>query len=379
VWVIPAAGGSPVRVTDDRTLNTSPAWLSDGSLLYVSNRDGGRDLYRVSLARDGRPAHAALRVTTGLNAAQVSVSADGGRLAYAVFTETSNVWSVPIPNPGSRNVNEVVPVTSGTQIIEDFALSPDGKWLAFDSDRGGTQQIYRMPLAGGEPQQLTTGSEPAFQPDFSPDGREISYHAFYQGTRQVFVIPVEGGAPSQVTDGTGSVRYARWSPDGRMLSFVTGELGTPSTATHIATRDANGRWAPARLLEKGSSWGLWSPDGSAILIGRLLGGGRRELLIRRPSDERGRLVLPVPDTSSQLLGSNGAWSEDGRLVYFLLAKGESGDIWSVPATGGRPRLILHLAKPPSRTFGFRVRGGKFYLLLGDQQSDIWMTEVEGSR
>jgi serine/threonine-protein kinase len=379
VWVIPAAGGSPVPVTDDRTLNTSPAWLPDGSLLYVSNRDGGRDLYRVELARDGRPARAALRVTTGLNAAQVSVSADGRRLAYAAFTETSNVWSVPIPSPGTRNVSEVVPVTSGTQIIEDFALSPDGKWLAFDSDRGGIQQIYRMPLTGGEPQQLTTGSEPAFQPDFSPDGREISYHAFYQGTRQVFVIPAEGGAPSQVTGGTGSVRYARWSPDGRMLSFVTGELGTPFTATHVATRDANGRWAPARLLEKGSSWGLWSPDGSAILFGRLLGGGRRELLIRWTSDERKRLVLPVPDTSSELLGSNGAWSEDGRLVYVLLAKGESGDIWSVPATGGRPRLILHLAKPPSRTFGFRVHGGKFYLVLGDQQSDIWMAEVEGSR
>ena len=85
VWVMPAGGGTPVRVTDDKSLNISPVWLPRPvSLLYVSNREGGRDLYQVTLARSGRPVDD-VRLTTGLNAASVSVSADGRRLAYAGF------------------------------------------------------------------------------------------------------------------------------------------------------------------------------------------------------------------------------------------------------------------------------------------------------
>ena len=66
VWVIPTAGGAPVRVTDDQSLNTSPAWLPGrGSLLYVSNREAGRDLYQLSLTRAGHPREDAARLTTG--------------------------------------------------------------------------------------------------------------------------------------------------------------------------------------------------------------------------------------------------------------------------------------------------------------------------
>jgi Tol biopolymer transport system component len=190
VWLIPAASGTAVRVTDDESLNMSPAWLPGRpSLLFVSNRDGGRDIFQVTLTRAGRPARDAARLTTGLNAAGVSLPADGRRLAYAAFTETSNIWTLPIPTSGIASVNQAEPVTSGTQVIERFDVSPDGRWLAFDSDRGGTQQIYRVPLAGGETEQLTAGSEPAFDPSVSPDGREIAYHSFRRGTRQIFVLP----------------------------------------------------------------------------------------------------------------------------------------------------------------------------------------------
>ena len=56
VWIVPAAGGTPVRVTEGEALNTSPAWLPGGrSLVYISDRDGGRDIYQVALGRDGQP------------------------------------------------------------------------------------------------------------------------------------------------------------------------------------------------------------------------------------------------------------------------------------------------------------------------------------
>ena len=179
VWVVPAYAGAPVRVTDDQSLNVSPAWAPGGhGLLYVSDREGGRDVYQVALTGAGRPRGSPVRLTTGLGAHGISVSADGTRLAYSVFAERSNVWSVPVPaaGAGAVSISRALPVTAGNQTIEELALSPDGAWLAFDSDRSGAQQIYRVRRTGGDPEQLTSESGGAFFPRWSPDGREISFH-----------------------------------------------------------------------------------------------------------------------------------------------------------------------------------------------------------
>ncbi len=382
VWVIPAAGGSPVRVTDDQSHNTSPAWLPRPvSLLYVSNRDGGRDIYQLALTGSGRPAHEAVRLTTGVNAATVSVSADGRRLAYAAFTRTSNVWSLPIPASGSVNLSRAEPVTTGSQEIEAFDVSADGRWLVFDSDRSGTQQVYRMPLAGGDVEQLTNSAEPALAPAFSLNGSEIAYHSFRNGTRQVFVMPSEGGTPVQVTTGNAHHRIAQWSPDGRSVAMVKDAL-TPAQETDIVSRDPKGNWGSPRTLLKGGDIAIWAPDGRRVLTLMKADGERLALVIVPIGGGAPQVVVP-PQEPSRAPGYGWAWSADGRFVYYI-AK-DRGDqktgIWRVPATGGAPRLMAWYDKP-SRSLErawFRVHGNRFYFALGDPQSDIWMTEVTGPR
>jgi Tol biopolymer transport system component len=89
IWVA-TIGGAPVRVTDSTSLNMSPAWLPDGSLLFVSNRDGARDIYAVRLDQSGAPRERPVRLTTGLEAYSVSVSADGRTAAYDRFVLRSH-------------------------------------------------------------------------------------------------------------------------------------------------------------------------------------------------------------------------------------------------------------------------------------------------
>src|SRR5207245_2701554 len=68
IWVVRSAGGPPRRVTDDRNLNMSPVWVPQKrALLYVSNRDGGRDVYAVTVTASGGSASPPVRLTTGLN------------------------------------------------------------------------------------------------------------------------------------------------------------------------------------------------------------------------------------------------------------------------------------------------------------------------
>jgi Tol biopolymer transport system component len=385
VWVIPAAGGASVPVTHDEALSTSPAWLPGSqSLLYVSDREGGRDIYQVALGRDGRPARAPARLTTGLNAVQVSVSADGRRLAYSTFTQTSNVWRLRIPASGMSPVSRAEPVTRGSQVVENFDVSPDGRWLCFDSDRTGAQQIYRMPLTGGEVEQITSGAGPAFVPGFSPDSREIAYHAFAGGTRQIFVIPAEGGSPVQVTKGTEQYWAPRWSPDGRMLSIVKA-LFTPQRETEIVTRNAEGRWGPPRPLVKGGSLAPWAPDGHAVLTMTGGIGTPLSLEILPVTGGTRRLLMTVRDSASDALPIypyTSAWSDDGRMAYFVARdpKDNAVGIWGVPVAGGRPRPAVRFDDPerPWHKNGFIVRGARFYFTLGDRQSDIWMTEIVGT-
>jgi len=379
IWVIPATGGAPVRVTDNQSLNTSPAWLPGPSLLFISDRDGGRDLYQVPLDRTGQASGSPTRLTTGINAAAASISSDGRRLAYAVFTETSNVWALPIPTSTVASVRQAEPVTTGIQVIEGFDVAPGSDWLVFDSDRGGTQQLYRAPVASGDVQQLTSEAGPAFSPVISPDGREIAYHAFREGTRQVFVVASEGGRPTAVTVGAEHHRGARWSPDGRRLTIATADR-TGALETDVVSRDHEGRWSAPRTLVKGGTNGAWSPDGNSIVT--FLAGERGGLVIVPAAGGRPRMLVPLPSATTPPVQAF-TWSEDGRFVYYLARDPEANrtGIWRVPRAGGAPRIVFRFDDPsrPWHRSGFKVRGGRFYVTLGDQQSDIWMMDVVGSR
>jgi eukaryotic-like serine/threonine-protein kinase len=386
VWLVPAAGGAPLRVTQDEALNTSPAWLPGGrALLYVSDREGGRDIYQVALGRNGRPAGAPVRLTTGLNAAQVSVAANGRRLAYSVFTQSSNIWWLPLPRSGVALVSKAQPVTVGSQVIEDLDVSPDGRWLAFDSDRSGVQQIYRMPLAGGDIEQLTSGPEPAFVPQFSPNGREIAYHAFVGGIRQIFVIPADGGTPAQVTSGSEHFWSPRWSPDGRTLSIVKAPL-SPDHETDLVSRDSRGRWSAPETLVKGGRIAPWSPDGHLVVTATEGVQGPGALEIIPVGGGPYRMLLAVKDSATQVAPIwpyMCDWSADGRWVYFIGQdpKDRSIGVWRVPSAGGAAEPALRFDDParPWHRNGFAVHGTRFYFTIGDRQSDIWTTEIAGSR
>jgi tricorn protease len=84
------------------------------------------------------------------------VSADGSKVAYSHFTIRQNIWEIAIPETGSVSLSDARPVTEGNQIVENHGLSRDGRWLAFDSNLDGNQDIYVMPVEGGEPRQVTS-------------------------------------------------------------------------------------------------------------------------------------------------------------------------------------------------------------------------------
>jgi Tol biopolymer transport system component len=375
ILVVPAEGGTPVSVTENTSLNTSPVWLPGRrSLLFISDREGGRDIYQVDLDRSGRPARPPERITTGLSPDRLAISADGRRLAWSVYTESANVWAVAIPGGDSVRISEARPVTSGTQNIESVAVSRDGAWLYYDSDRGGSSAIWRQPLAGGPPEQVSRDSAPAFSPEVSPDGREVAFHSIRAGQRDIFVIPVTGGREVQVTHSPQDDRNPTWGPDGAML--VWDEQTNPDSALWTAQRGADGSWGPPRRvapLPQGGNPRL-SPDGRMIAY----------------TDPRGLQLMSLPDGASRLLderpfrrtGIWAAWAADSRTLYFATETDTAGHftIKSVPAAGGPARTLVYGNDPVSqaRRYGFASDGRRFYFPLAERKADVWVAEVRAS-
>jgi len=374
IWIISASGGRPQQVTDAASLNTSPVWMPDGrSLLFVSNRDGSRDVYRVELERSGRPAGAPGRITTGLNLHGLDLSRDGRVLVYADFSDYANIWSLPIPPSGTASATAAVPLTTGHQSIEGMALSPDGRWLAFDSDRGGHQAIYRIPLSGGEPELLSADSGDDFMPSWSPDGRELAYYGFRGGRRRLFVMPLDGGRPGAVVRDSGNQRFPGWAPDGRHLVFHSDRTGR--FELYVVARDAAGRWsAPRQLTTQGGQEARWSPDGGSIVYVRNTG-----LWLIPPGGGQPRLLVDTGDSLARPEPLLAQWSPDARTVYYKALDAQGGaSLWAVPASGGEPREVVRF-DDPARTSArpeFATDGKRVYFTASERESDIWRMELE---
>jgi len=375
LMVVPAASGPPVKLSGRKFLNMSPAWMPDSRrLLFMSTREGGRDVYSLSLDGSGHPRGPAVRLTTGLDLGTFSLSADGKALAYSSFPNTSNIWAIPIPASGTVTEAQARQITAGTQHIEGVAVSRDGQWLAFDSDRQGNPDIYRMPIGGGEPQQVTTDPSFDFGPSWSPDGKQIVFHSWRNETRDVFVVNSNGGEEHMVSSGPAMDLYADWCADGQSIVFQSNRTGRYEV--YSVTRTAAGSWQQPRQLSHDEGAGpRCSPDGRAIayvtLDGRLEmippeGGTPRVLLSEKNADPR--MGLPV----------FAVWSPDSKTIYFKALLEGHGSFWALLAAGGRPRLVVRFENPAfaGARQEFATDGKRLYFTADDRQSDIKVMEVK---
>ncbi|MGH7467459.1 MAG: TolB family protein [Longimicrobiales bacterium] len=169
-------------------------------LYFVSNRQGPRDIYAVEISAAGRVRGKPQRVTTGLGAQSIGLSADGTRLVYGTYTPRANIWSLPIPADGPVDISAARALTSGNQSVESMQVSWDGKWLLYDSNLHGNADIFRIPVDGGTSEQLTTDPADDFAPDASPDGRQVVNHSWRSGSRDIFLKPLDGSALQEVTN-----------------------------------------------------------------------------------------------------------------------------------------------------------------------------------
>jgi dipeptidyl aminopeptidase/acylaminoacyl peptidase len=253
-------------------------------------------------------------------------------------------------------------------------VSWGGEWILFDSNLRGNSDLYRIPVGGGVPEQLTRAPFEEFAPDLSPDGAEMAFHTFETGTRDIAILGLGGGRSEVITHTEGHESYPMWSPDGERIAFF--DQSTNENPVYLIERGPDGVWGPPEHVADSLRRIEWSPDGRylagenprrGIGVLEINTGETRTVYESRPGTDDPEAWLPH-------------WSRDGRVLFFRSydAVGNA-QLWSVPASGGTPKLLVHFLDPlrPSTRPDFSVDDSLFYFTIQDRQSDIWVMEVGG--
>ena len=226
-------------------------------MYFVSNRDGQRDIYYMSIGRDGHAAGEIRRLTTALNAVSLSLSRDGRRLAYSVYTPQANVWSVPLLPTGVATLAMATQVTFGHQLVESMRVTPDGKTMIYDADRNGNSDIWRLTLGEREPEAMTSDAVDEFGGILSPDGRRLAFYSYPEGSGRgvIWVKPMDGGPVQRVNASGNYGIWPEWTPDGKQLMW-----GCGVRQWCIASEEGAGSWK-VQHEDAAKTRTNWSPDG----------------------------------------------------------------------------------------------------------------------
>ncbi|HEU4827702.1 MAG TPA: protein kinase [Gemmatimonadales bacterium] len=370
---VSVSDGSLRYLTDSTTLNQTPAWSPDGRTVYfVSNRHGPLDIYAVEASRTNQTP---TRLTTGLGAQSISLSADGQRFGYSILRDIGNIWSLGL-SALSSGLGQAEPVTRGTQPIDAFSVSADGRWILYSADLAGNGDIYRIPSGGGEVERLTTDPSGDFSPHLAPGSREeVAFQSWRRGTRDLFVMPLDGGPIQTVAASARQEIWPRWSPDGGALAHSYFDATGGIT---IVRRRPDGGWEPSVLRHDAGHWPAWSPDGRVIAFTSALTGGS---LYSVPVDSGPVRTLIDAAGPGAPRAEEPFFTVDGREIWFMShdARGVAS-IWSIPTAGGTPRRLITFddpARPVYRPY-WALGPDRIYFIVQEQQSEAWVMEVEGS-
>jgi TolB protein len=376
ISVVTLATRQTRSVTDAASLNHVPVWTPDGQhLLFVSDRSGSRDIYRVPITDSGAPAGAPARMTTGAGVHTFTMSRDGRRLAYSVMGSRQNIWSLPMPTSGRAPLADARAVTTGNQTIEAMAISPDGQWLVFDSDLQGNQDIYKIRVSGGEQVRLTRDPANDFGAVWSPSGHEIAFHSQRKGNRDIYFMSSDGGSVEQLTSHSADDWAPDWAPSGRSLVFFSDRVSPAQVFVVPRDKGEPSGGVSQQLTSEGARVPKWSPDGRLIAYWGNYTKPQHTLSVTSPDGGKPRILVEF-DSSVAFIYPR--WSRDNRTVYYktLDADGTAG-LWRVPVAGGEPRLLVRFDDParPSLRREFATDDAVIYFTLNENESDVWMLEL----
>jgi Tol biopolymer transport system component len=211
LWTIPAAGGTPRRLTTE--IGEHPAWSPDGHYI-VFDADSGHSIKLIA-SSGGHPIRLVPPAIPLTHGGQPRWSPDGTRIA---FDSDSALWVLDVRTGAARTLMR----RAGRMPVVG-SWSPDGAAIYIVLWESGSRasSIVSVPLDGDPPREIATSHDRFRYPDISPDGELLAY-AWCEGRAcDLWVMPAAGGTPVRLTTHPALDEGPRWSPDGTKLAFTS--------------------------------------------------------------------------------------------------------------------------------------------------------------
>ncbi len=299
IWFVPYKSGAPRRITND--LNgygeVSLGVTSDSATIATIQQINVSGIWVTSGNEDETQARQILKT----NLPETVAWTPDGRIVYA--SRTGENWDIWIAN---RDGSESKQLTADAFVDQQPAVSADGRYIVFQSNRSGGRNIWRIDLDGSNAKQLTSGSFDDSSPVSSADGRSVVFMSLRSGKSSIWKVGIDGGSPTQLTDR--AAQYPTISPDGKLIAyFHTDEPSSNQPKLSLIPFDGG---APVKTIDLPRS------------------------------------VQPIAF----------AWMPDGRSIAYLNNASGILNVWSQPLDGGSPKQLTHFKSEFLTSFAISRNG-----------------------
>ncbi|KAB2961306.1 MAG: protein kinase [Thermoanaerobaculia bacterium] len=317
LWIVEVSGGEPRRLYGGDAI--VPSWSPGGGRIAFSQRlqvERNVSLHTIA-ASGGEPVF--VHGTKEIEWNPVW-SPDGRYLYYSSDKGGSmNLWRIALDETSGQPRGEPQPITTPATFLAHLSVSGDGRRLAYSSvvETQNIQALPFDPLKGvpdGEPVYVTTGSRRWSSPDPSPDGEWIACYTQVQPEGDLYVVRPDGTGLRQVTGDAAVDRVPRWSPDGQWIAAFSDRSG------EIQVWKIRFDGSDLQQVTSGARHSLvaWSPDGSRLAVaaaGESDHDAQRDLLLmdaRLPWAAQAPKRHAAPPPLGLFVPNS--WSPDGRRI-----------------------------------------------------------------
>jgi TolB protein len=233
IFIMDWDGANPKPLTTHRTISQSPDWSRDGRyvaytsfMFHKATKSRNADLFLYDLKTDKRYL---LSYQPGLNSSPAFIPGSDSLLFRITKRGLSNSDIFRTDYEG-KSLTRITDGPRGAMNVEP-AISPDGRTVAFSSDRSGKPMIYTMDINGNNPKRLTFAGVYNSSPSWSPDGKRIAFAGYDQGHFDIFTIDADGKNIKRLTSAKkrngkwANNEYPSFSPDGRYILFASDRTG----------------------------------------------------------------------------------------------------------------------------------------------------------
>lgn len=316
LFVMSAAGGEARRLTFDQEFCADPSWSPDGKrIVFTSGRHHTLQVEVMNLDGTGR----ATLTSLGHNRLP-AWSPDGQRIVFN--SNRAGKDSLYVMEADGSQQRRISP---GDFDDQEAAWTHDGRSLVFQRELDSNTEIYRMRLTN-EPDgaiRITRNVAVDDNPSWSPDGKAIAFWSNREGQAQIFLMDPEGGEVRNLTRDASSNLDPEWSHDGSRITFTSDRGG--GRAVYEMNADGS---SPRKITEgpKDDSPHR-SPDGRQICFSR----------------DKAIWIVPAAGGAARKLveGETCSWSSDGTHVFFDRDQETVREIFSIPAAGGQALCLTN--------------------------------------